>query len=179
MVLEQEFASIIKYVIDKAGNPSPYYWDIPQNFTVPAAYFPPPEIDTGGETFLTYYTDYAWYIKFFHKTAQAAYSIGYDVAQSLRTDRNLIPLIGENGKEISDSWVRVNDPRLKLLDDGAAQLTITWRNRKPYSNVLDAPERAQAINVDVFVRSGKTITDAYAEALESYLIPLNSGSQPE
>lgn len=35
-------------------------------------------------------------------------------------------------------------------------------------------------NVDVFMKSGKTISDAYAEALEKYAVPVNqSGGQPE
>ena len=76
-MLEQEMASIIKFVLDNAQGPSPYYWNVPQHFCVPAAYFPTPEIDTGGETFLTYYMDYVWYIKLFHKTGQGAYSLGF------------------------------------------------------------------------------------------------------
>lgn len=55
--LEQEIASIMKYVIDRAGKPAPYYWEVPAHFAVPSVYFPMPEIDTGGETFLTYYID--------------------------------------------------------------------------------------------------------------------------
>ena len=119
-MLEQEMASIIKYVLDKAGGPAPYYWNVPQNFSVPAAYFPTPEIDTGGETFLTYYMDYVWFIKLFHKTGQGAYSLGFDVMTAIRAARNLIPLIAEDGSEIAGSWVRINDPQLKVLDDGAA-----------------------------------------------------------
>ena len=57
-MLEQEMASIIKYVLDRAGGPSPYYWNVPRHFSIPAAYFPTPELDTGGETFLTYWTLY-------------------------------------------------------------------------------------------------------------------------
>lgn len=178
-MIEQEMASIIKFALDNAGGPAPYYWNVPKHFTVPAAYFPPPEIETGGETFLTYNVDYAWYIKYFHKTTQGAYSLGYAVAQAIRAARNLVPLIAPDGSVIERSWVRVNDPQLKVLDDGAAQLTVTWRSRRPYSDVLDAPEKAQVVNVDVFMRSGKTITDAYAEALESYAVPLNPGGQPE
>ena len=39
-MLEQELASIIKFTLDRAGNPSPYYWNVQENFCVPAAYFP-------------------------------------------------------------------------------------------------------------------------------------------
>lgn len=173
-MIEQEMASIIKFVLDRAGDPSPYYWNVPQHFAVPAAYFPTPEIDTGGETFLTYYMDYVWYIKLFHRNGQEAYSLGNAVATAIRAVRNLIPLIAEDGNEVEESWVRVNDPKLKLLDDGAAQLTITWRSRRPYKDTEEGVMRSQAFNVDVFIQSGKTISDTYAETLEQYSVPLNS-----
>ena len=179
-MLEQEMASIIKYVLDRAGGPSPYYWNVPRHFSIPAAYFPTPELDTGGETFLTYWTDFVWYIKLFHRTGQGAYSAGSAVLQAIRAGRNLIPLIAQDGGEIEGEWVRVNDPKLKVLDDGAAQLTMSWRSRRPYKDVADGATRAQAFNVDVFMQSGKTISDTYAETLESYSIPLNSsGGEPE
>lgn len=179
-MLEQEMASIIKFVLDRAGGPSPYYWNVPRHFTVPAAYFPAPELDTGGETFLTYYTDYVWYVKLFHKSGQGAYSIGRAVAGAIRAERNLIPLIEQDGSEIEGSWVRVKDPKLKVLDDGAAQLTLGWRSRRPYRDTVEDRTQAQAFNLDVFMKSGKTISDAYAEVLEQYAIPTQEhGGQPE
>ena len=179
-MLEHEMASIIKYVLDRAGGPSPYYWNVPRHFSIPAAYFPTPELDTGGETFLTYWTDFVWYIKLFHRTGQGAYSAGSAVLQAIRAGRNLIPLIAQDGSEIEGEWVRVNDPKLKVLDDGAAQLTMSWRSRRPYNDTTEAVDRAQAFSLDVFMKSGKTISDTYAEALEQYAIPTQEpGGQPE
>ena len=173
-VLEQEMASIIKFVLNRAGNPAPYYWEVPTNFIVPSIYFPMPELDTGGETFLTYNVDYSWYIKIFHKTKEEAYSIGIAVINSIRAGRNLIPLIKSDGSETDGKWVRLNDPNLKLLDAGAAQLTIDWRRRKPYNDA--EAQRAQSFNVDMFIRSGKEISNAYAEVIERYAVPLNSNN---
>ena len=181
-MIEQEMASIIRYVLDHAGTPSlsPYYWNVPQHFSVPAVYFPTPELDTGGETFLTYWTDFVWYIKLFHRSGQVAYAIGNAVTQAIRAERNLIPLVEQGGSIVEGEWVRVNDPKLKVLDDGAAQLTISWRSRRPYNDTTEAAARAQAFNLDVFMRTGKTISDADAEALERYAVPTQeTGRQPE
>lgn len=169
-MVEQEMASIIKFVIDQAGKPTPYYWNVPAHFFVPSIYFPMPEIDTGGETFCMYFVDYTWYIKLFHQTKEEAYSLGYAVVTAIREARNLIPLIAEDGNEMKRNWVRVNDPKLKLLDDGAAQLTLGWRSRKPYQS--DDAERSQSFYYDIFMKSGKEISDAYAKDLESYAISL-------
>lgn len=178
-MLEQEIASIMKFVIDQAGGPAPYYWDVPAHFVVPSVYFPMPEIETGGETFSTYNLDYAWFIKIFHRTKEEAYAIGYAVVSGIRAARNLIPLIEEGGSEIEGSWVRVNDPKLKILDDGAAQLSIDWRSRRPYNDTAAGAQRSQSFNVDIFMKSGKEVSDAYAEALKKYAVPLDlNGGKP-
>lgn len=179
-MIEQEMASIIKFVLDCAGNPAPYYWNLPQDFTIPAIYFPTPELDTGGETFLTYNIDYVWYIKLFNNTEQGAYALGNAVVTAIREARNLIPLIDQDGSEISGEWVRVNDPQLKVVDDGAAQLAISWRSRRPYRDTAESTEKTRVFHFNTFMRSGKMISDAYAQTLESYAIPLqSSGIIPE
>ena len=38
-MLEKEVASIIKFILDSAGNPVPYYHNMPENFVVPSVYF--------------------------------------------------------------------------------------------------------------------------------------------
>lgn len=172
-MIEQEMASIIKYVAEKAGGPSPYYWNVPQNFTIPAVHFPVPEISSGGETFSTYYLDYVWYIKFFHRTEQGAYAMGQTVLNSIRAARNLIPLIEERGNAIPGEWVRIGDPSLKGVDSGAAQLTINWRSRRPYDDTIAPRTKASSFDLNVFMKSGETISDEYAAALEKYAIPTN------
>lgn len=179
-MIEQEMASIIRFVLSHTREPTPYYWNVPANFLVPAAYFPPPEIESGGETFLTYYVDYVWYIKIFHTTAQRAYSLGYAVVCALRAERNLVPLISPEGNVLEREWVRVDDPGLKILDDGAAELTIRWRNRRPYRDVEEGATRAWTYYFDVLMKSGGKIPDSDAEAGEIHSAPLKTtGNEPE
>lgn len=170
--IEQEIASIMKFLIDQT-KVVPYYWKIPSNFVVPSIYFPMPEIDTDGETFLTYAMEYSWYIKIFHEKEEDAYSLGLMAVTKIRAARNLIPLILEDGSKIKGSWIRVNDPKLKILDDGSAQLTLNWRSRRPYNDTLEEVQHSQSFNVDMFMKSGKEISDTYAEALEKYAVILN------
>ncbi len=167
-------ASIIMFIINKAGGAAPYYWNVPQSFQTPSVFFPPPEFDTGGETFLTYSVDYAWYIKLFNKTDQGAYALASTVASAIRGARNLIPLIAEDGSVVKGGLVRINDPKVKLLDGGAAQLTVTWRSRKPYDDVLLKTDKAQVFHSNIAPKPGKTISDAYAEALERYAVPITT-----
>ncbi len=151
-MLEQETASIIKFVTKTAENPYPYYWNVPQNFMIPAVYFPTPELLTGGETFLTYYIDFHWYIQFFHKTAQQAYGLGQKVVMAIKKQRNLIPLIAQDGSIIKNHWIRIEDPSLAVIENGTAQLTISWRSRRPYQETETA--KAQRFYFDTVSKKG-------------------------
>lgn len=183
-MLEQELASIIRFTLDRAKNPSPYYWEVPQHFNVPAVYFPTPEIATGGETFLTYSVDYAWYIRFFHTTSQRAYADAFSVLTAIKGNRNLIPLISETGERAEGS-IRVKDPKIKVLDNGAAQLTIEWRSRKPYESEQAVKMQHYEVegwnNPDIYIQ--RVIPTAFAEAIEHYAVtlptpPKNTGTLP-
>lgn len=179
-MLEQELASIMKYTLDKAEKTSPYYYEVPRHFTVPAVYFPTPEITTGGETFLTYRMEYVWRIIFFHKSSHKAYALGLEVLTAIKGNRNLIPLITQTGEEAEEGGIRLDDPELKVLDSGAAQLTLSWISRRPYNDTAAGAQRSRSFSVDVFMKSGKEISDAYAEALEKYAVPLQTnGAKPE
>ena len=152
-MIEQETASIIKFVTENAGNPNTNYSKVPQNIMIPAVYFTTPEMITGGETFLTYYIDFSWYIHFFHKTAQHAYTIAQKVLTAIKQQKNLIPLISENGNIIENNWVRVNDPSVEIIENGTAQLTVTWRSRRPYNKA--EIQKIQAFYVDMSIKSEK------------------------
>lgn len=40
--LEQEIASVIRFILDSLPGITPYYWDIPEGFVVPSVFFPQP-----------------------------------------------------------------------------------------------------------------------------------------
>ena len=166
-MLEQELASIMNYVLDTADNPAPYYYQVPQHFMVPAVYFPTPEIISGGETFLTYNLDYVWYIRFFHKSAQLAYGLAFKVLTALKAGRSLVPLITPTGERTAGG-IRLHDPKLKLLQDGAAQLALSWRSRRPYN--AEVAQKMQHYEVENWVKPElyreKLVNQAMAAALE-------------
>lgn len=132
-MLEQEIASIIKFTLDNAGNPAPYYNEVKENFAVPSIYFPSPEIDTDGETFSTYRLGYSWFVKVFHKTTEDAYAMALKVLLALKGARNCVPIIGTDGTPTGE-YLRLKDPAIKKLDSGVYQLKIEWDSRRPYND---------------------------------------------
>ena len=129
--MEQEIASIIKFVLAEAGNPTPYYDEVPQDFFIPSVFFPVPELDTDGETFKTYRIRFSWFIKFFHRTTPEAYDMAMAVLTALKRARNLVPLIDTDGTETGEK-LRLRDPRAKKIDSGVCQLMLEWDSRRPY-----------------------------------------------
>lgn len=133
-MLEQELASIFSFILKTSDNPMPYYRNLPQDFCVPAAYFPIPEITTDGDTFGSYGIEYNWYVKFIHSTTQEAYAMALKAITAIKECRNLIPLLSEDGKEIGIG-IRIYDPAVKPIDDGIVQLLIRFVSRRPYKQV--------------------------------------------
>lgn len=134
-MIDQELASIIRFVLGAAPNVAPYYFDMPQDFAVPAVHFPPPEIEATGDTFLGYRFEYSWYIPVFATDSAGAHKIASSIAATLMASRRLVPLIDEKGGN-TGRGLRLDDPAVKDLEDesvgGAAQLTLRWSSRRPY-----------------------------------------------
>lgn len=129
---EQEIASIIRFLLTAAGNPQPYYWTVPEGFTVPSMYFPVPEMSSGPDTLSTYSLSYAWYVKCFGKDDATAQAMAAQAVEAVRKARNLIPLIDEDGNETSYG-LRIDDPSMSRIDDGTYQISITYTVRRSYT----------------------------------------------
>ena len=142
-MLEQEIASAIKFILESADNPSPYYYEVPEDFLVPAVYFPSPEIMTQGDTLLTYALNYSWFIMFFHEDAVSAHALGFKALNALQYYKNTVPLIDEAGA-LTGRGFRTKDPSLKMID-GAAQLYLQWDSSRPYHD----PKSAKMMELDL------------------------------
>ena len=131
-MLEQDLASIMRFLTEKSGNPAPYYSDVPQQFRIPAVYFPRPEVSSSGDTLNTYALDFSLFVKFFHRTKEDAYDMGYTALNAILARRNRIPLIDDAGSP-TGKYIHVRDPTLRAVDENAVQLQIDWTARKPFS----------------------------------------------
>ena len=132
--MEQEIASIITFMLNSAGNPTPYYNEVKEGFAVPSMFFPTPRIDTDGETLNTYKMSYSLDVMCFHRTTQEAYEIALKTLTAIKAARNYVPLIGEDGKP-TGQLLRLDDPEIKEVDIGAYQISVAWDSRRPYNFV--------------------------------------------
>jgi len=132
-MLEQEVASIIKFALESAGNPSPYYWEVPEGFIVPAIYFPVPEIDSSGYTLYAYALTYTMFVKAFHSDVRGAHELAQCVLNAVKERRGVIPLIDKNGAYTGER-VRLHDPTSKTIEGstGTVQIMLSWESSRAY-----------------------------------------------
>lgn len=130
-VLEQETASIIRFILDQADPITPYYESIPESFFVPAVYFPSPEIAGGNDTLNSYSLTYSWFITFHHSTSEDAFELARRVLSALKGHRNIVSLISEAGLPLKRG-LRIESAEVKVIDTGVAQLSLTFISRRDY-----------------------------------------------
>lgn len=140
-MIEQEMASIARFILDRCGETAPYYWNVPESFIVPAVFFDIPEMTSGGETFLTYWSDYTWHVRFYSHSQQEAWQTCKEVFHAIKRARNLIPLIDSEGNQIENEGIRIDDPSMNMMDENSAMLSLSWRSRRPYDSTIEEMER--------------------------------------
>lgn len=147
-MIEQEIASIIRFVLEACGNPTPYYHNIPESFVVPSVYFPVPEIDFQPDTFSGYRAEYSMFVNFFHSSTELAYQLAVPVCHSINTARRLIPEINYDGNR-TGKFIRITNNQLKKADECAYQLQLDWISRYDYT-----PQNGELVR-DFYMNGGK------------------------
>lgn len=161
LAIEQEVASAARFILDAVGAATPYYWDVPQDFNVPAVYFPTPDISTAGDATDTYRMSYTWIIKFFASTTADAQQMARSAAIAIKDAHNCIPLVTVSGEKaaIVDGFqpigdgtdearyysFRVRDPETRETERGVWQMTLRWDSPRYYTKAeVNVAERFNA-----------------------------------
>ena len=124
--LEQSFASVVRYIQNKADNNAALYFDdLPEAFAVPSLYFPVPRTDTKKVTFSTYLTTLYLDTWFMEATDWQAYADAATVRDSLMMDECKVRVIrleigGQGSINVSGSGVskeKIVDAMMENLRD--------------------------------------------------------------
>lgn len=135
MSMESEVGSIGAFCV--AQYPAKVYVEkMPQDFQVPAIYFPPPSSTDSHFTSRAFEVSYVLSVKVFHPSEQEAFRAAERIATAIRAKRRTIPLLDIDGG-LSKSTRKtlyiesVNTRSIESGSDllGAAQVTIEWQSR--------------------------------------------------
>ena len=161
-MLEQDLASIMRLLTEKSGNPAPYYNNVPEQFRVPAIYFPRPDIGSSGDTLNTYALDFSLFVKFFHRTKEDAYELGCTALNALLERRSRIPLIDESGKP-TGKYIRIRDP---TAGRGRKRGTAANRLEQPESRLQTHPKpMMQTYEIETQIKRSYDAAKAEQEVL--------------
>lgn len=125
LVMDQEIASAARFILSAVEGAHPYYWEMKQDFYVPAVYFPTPEVETAGDSVDAYRMSFTWYVKMFAATDDEAHGMAFAAMTAICGARNCIPLYEPDGSAVGKKF-RVKDPQIKSVDRGVWQLTLRW-----------------------------------------------------
>lgn len=149
MEMEQEPASVARFVLGAVPGLTPYYEKIPEDFIVPSVYFPKPVFTSRGDTLSGYALEYDWTLTFFASTDEEAQENATKALNALCYKRRLVPLIDEAGEAVEGRGVRLGDPELRRADSGAYQLFLRWTSRRGYEVTEKTPAREVHININL------------------------------
>ena len=159
IVLEQAFASIIRYVQDHASAEKLYFDELPENFAVPSIYFPVPTTESTKATFETWMTEIYVDVWFMGATDWLANAGACAVRDSLLHDECCIGIINEDGT-VSGDKLRLAPPRTMKLSERCVQLTLRLRHYHSFDRQETALEHVH-INGPV---SQDVVNDAWRQA---------------
>lgn len=130
-LLEAEVASIARKMNSISAVQNIYFDEVPEGFSYPSFYFPPVEQTTKGDTLLTFAYDNVLFIKVFAKSTKAAMQMAHAITHSISREKNLIPIVNEDGTYSTDK-LRLKNISFKSVETGAAQIYVRWHSVHEY-----------------------------------------------
>lgn len=122
--IEQELASIVRFVEESTGGIEKIFERIPEDFPIPSVFFPVPELSARKVSMQTMRTTLTWYVKFFASNDMGAYTLASTV-ESLILYRNCqLPMYTESG-ELEEKTIPVSAPEVIRVDYGVYQIKIS------------------------------------------------------
>lgn len=143
-MLEQEMASIAKFILSTANMAKPYYNRIQEGFVIPSIFFPPAEIESSAFSLSSHEITYAWVVKFFGYNTENANSMAIQAMYEIVRNRCIIPLYDLAGN-LTGVKIHIKYPEAKIIEEGVAQLYIQWSVVR--SNIEDV--RPKACNYEI------------------------------
>lgn len=160
ILLEQELGSIVRFVQDNAEHLHRYFLEVPENFLIPAIYFPIPETEAKKVTLNTMETTLTWYINVFAVDSIQAYNEASRITNQIIFQRCRIPIRNAEGQE-EDKELRLLPPKVKKVERGIAQIVLSV---KRYTELAESGQKSK----DIYINFSSTVLDAYKKVIEQF-----------
>lgn len=119
-------ASLLKECLTLGELRQWYDDEMPESFNVPCVYFPAAHAEPFDSTLNGYEARKTIYAKVFAATRRQAGEIAEKIVDGIMDRRQRIPLLNQDGTESGETF-KVDTPTSSLIDDGVAQIVLTYK----------------------------------------------------
>lgn len=143
--MDQYESSIARVCLELSKIPCLYEDNVPENFMVPSLYFPAHSSYPSASALNSYQSSYSIYAKVFAVTKREAGELAEKIVQGIMLRKCQIPLFEENGAD-SGKIIKLDPPSSRVIDEGMAQVTLTYRIIRGFTK--EKSTGAQSVNIN-------------------------------
>lgn len=129
--MNPEIGSIMNYFY-KLFPVKVYEKEVPKDFKVPSMYFPAPITFDENDTNMTFAKVYSLSVKLFHKDSISANEKAELIADEIRTNKSIIPMVDHEGVPTGD-YIRISRIETRIGDSGVATIVLQWESIYRYN----------------------------------------------
>lgn len=143
--MDQYESSIARACLELGGILYLYEDNVPENFMVPSLYFPAPSVFPSASTLGSYQSCYSIYANVFAATKREAEKLAEKIVQGIMLKKCLLPVFEENGTD-SGKVIKLDPPSSRGIDEGMAQITLTYCIIRAFTQTKSAGVESMNIN---------------------------------
>lgn len=143
--MDQYASSLARVCLELGGIPVFYEDNVPENFYIPSLYFPAPELIPEASALNSYQEKYSIYAKVFALTRKEAGELACKITRGIMGRQGMIPVYNEDGTD-SGMSLKVEPPASRIVDEGLAQVTLSYKIIRAYAEVKHPAAAAVGIN---------------------------------
>lgn len=134
------------------------FHNMPEQFKVPAIYYPNPTVTSNNDTLSSFLLTYSWFVKIFAASTEDAYEIAAQIQRDLCGDRFSIPIKNDDGSMDGNRHIRIKRLEIKQIDDSVYQVYLLWEERVQY-NDIGLNDGTQISNVSVELNANGSVRE--------------------
>lgn len=109
-----------------------YEKEVPADFAVPSLYFPVSSVFDSNDTNMTFTKTYSLSVKLFHEDSVIANDRAEMIADEVRSNKNVIPMVNPEGGLTGD-FIRLSKIETRIGDNGVATIVVGWDSNYHYN----------------------------------------------
>jgi len=119
--------------------------NVPEDFAIPSLYFPSAETAPSGMGLNNYQTKYSIYAKVFALTKRDAEELAEMIVRGIMDRKCRISVYNKDGTE-SGAVIKLDPPTSWGVDEGMAQVTLSYRIIRAYAELKHPAAKSVGIN---------------------------------